>query len=256
MKTDKKKKLSTSGMSTKEKMLARKKKLESKGSGSGLIFPKEGSLRVRIKSPGDDQELGMEIVQFYIQGVGGVISPATFDEPCPFMDKYQELKQSKDDDDKELAKQLIPRRRYVIGGLVYKDDQGKEIDYEGKDKGILIPASIYQDIIDLYLDEDEAGDMTDPIDGYDIKITRSGSGKFDTTYSVRQCKNTKLDKKYIGNVDLESIVRSQIKSYDELEETLNNFLNNPSEDEEEEKPSKEAKKKDKSKKKKKYSSDI
>ena len=68
------------------------------------------------------------------------------------------------------------------------------------------------------MDEDEAGDMTDPRTGYDIKIIRSGSGKNDTTYSARACKPTKLDKKYSGNVDLESIVRSQIKDYDELEE--------------------------------------
>lgn len=101
----KKKKVSSDGLSTKEKMLARKKQLESKGNGNGLVFPKEGTLRMRIKSPGDDQELGIEIVQFYLGGnLGGVISPATFDEPCPFMEKYQELKNSKDEDDKELAK--------------------------------------------------------------------------------------------------------------------------------------------------------
>ena len=93
IKDKKKKKVSSEGLSTKEKMLARKKQLESKGNGSGLVYPKEGTLRMRIKSPGDDQELGIEIIQFYLGGnLGGVISPATFDEPCPFMEKYQELK--------------------------------------------------------------------------------------------------------------------------------------------------------------------
>lgn len=181
---------------------------------------------MRIKSPGDDQELGIEIIQFYLGGnLGGVISPATFDEPCPFMEKYQELKNSKDEDDKELAKNLVPRRRYVIGGPVYADEKGTKFDYDGKDKGVLVPRSVYQDIIDLYLDEDEAGDMTDPRTGYDIKIIRSGSGKLDTTYSARACKPTKLDKKYQGNVDLENIVRSQIKDYDELEKLLAQYLN-------------------------------
>ena len=50
-KDKKKKKLSSSGMTTKEKMLARKKALESKGNNNGLIFPKEGSTRIRLKSP-------------------------------------------------------------------------------------------------------------------------------------------------------------------------------------------------------------
>ena len=254
----KKEKKNSTGSSTREKMLARKKKLEEKGSGNGLIFPKEGTLRMRIKSPGDDQELGMEVIQFYIPGVGGVISPATFDEPCPFMEKYEELKQSKDEDDKELAKRLIPRRRYVIGGIIYKDDKGTGVDYEGQNRGVLIAGAVYQDIIDLYLDEDEAGDMTDPVTGYDIKITRSGSGKFDTTYSVRQCKPSKLDKKYRSDLDLEKIVRDQIKPYDELEEELNKFLNEAPDDEEDDAQKKNKKSStDKSKKKKKkYHSDI
>lgn len=253
MKTDKKekKKLSSSGSSTREKMLARKKQLESRGSGGGFVYPKEGTTRVRIKSQGDDKELGLEIIQFYLEGEGGVISPATFDEPCPFMEKYNELKNSKDDDDKELAKHLVPRRRYVIGGLVYEDDKGSKVGYDGQDKGVLIPRAVYQDIIDLYLDEDEAGDMTDPISGYDIKITRSGSGKFDTTYSARACKPSKLDKKYQGDVDLEGIVRNQIKSYDELEDMLNKYLKEDHQsDDEEEKPKSDKKKK------KKYKSDI
>lgn len=266
MEKKKKKKLSSGGNSTREKMLARKKQLESKGSGSGFVFPKEGTLRMRMKSPGDDQELGLEVIQFYLgKDMGGVISPASFDEPCPFMEKYQELKNSKDDDDKELAKQLIPRRKYIIGGIIYSDEKGTKVDYEGKDKGVMIPRGIYQDIIDLYLDEDEAGDMTDPNDGYDIKIIRSGSGLTDTTYSARACKPTKLDKKYQGIIDLEGIVRSQIPSYDELEEKLAKFLNEVPEDDEEDEKSKKKKKgihkdhymdDEKPKKKRKYKSDI
>lgn len=264
---EKKKKLSSEGTSTKEKMLARKKQLESKGSGNGFVYPKEGTLRMRMKSPGDDKELGIEIIQFYLgQSLGGVISPATFDEPCPFMEKYQELKNSKDEEDKELAKYLVPRRRYVIGGIIFSDEKGNKVDYDGKDKAVMIPRSVYQDIIDLYLDEDEAGDMTDPKNGYDIKIIRSGSGKTDTTYSARACKPTRLDKKYQGSIDLESLVRGQIKPYDELEEILATFLNEDPFNEDsvdEDKPKKKKKKGIKEdhymgdkKKKRKYKSDI
>nr|DAT30816.1 MAG TPA: hypothetical protein [Caudoviricetes sp.] len=268
IKDKKKKKVSSEGLSTKEKMLARKKQLESKENGSGLVYPKEGTLRMRIKSPGDDQELGIEIIQFYLGGnLGGVISPATFDEPCPFMEKYQELKNSKDEDDKELAKNLVPRRRYVIGGIIYSDEKGSKVDYEGKDKGVLVPRSVYQDIIDLYLDEDEAGDMTDPKTGYDIKVIRSGSGKLDTTYSTRACKPTKLDEKYQGTIDLDGIVRSQIKSYDELEDLLSQYLNEDHGDDDDDDKSKKKKKKgvhkdhymeddEPKKKKRKYKSDI
>ena len=166
-----------------------------------------------------------------------------------------------------LAKNLVPRRRYVIGGIIYSDEKGSKVDYEGKDKGVLVPRSVYQDIIDLYLDEDEAGDMTDPKTGYDIKVIRSGSGKLDTTYSARACKPTKLDKKYQGTIDLEEIVRSQIKSYDELEDLLSQYLNEDHGDDDDDDKSKKKKKKgvhkdhymeddEPKKKKRKYKSDI
>lgn len=246
------KKLSSSGMSTKEKMLQRKKKLAEKGTGNGFVFPKNGTTRVRLLSPGPTEELGCEVVRFYFGG-HSIYSPATFDEPCPIMEKYQELKSSKNEDDKILAKKLVPGRRYVLAALVYADEKGKELDYDSKPRCVLVPASVYQDIIELYLDEDEAGDMTDPVNGYDIKIDRTGTGQFDTSYSVRNCKPTKVDKKLLQTVDLESMVRSQIKSYEELEEELNKFLNeDPSEDDEEETNTK----KDKKKKKKKKHGDI
>lgn len=246
---DKKKKKSSEGMTTREKMQARKKAFESRANGNGFVFPKDGTTRIRIKSPGDDQELGMELITFYLGGdVKSVFSPATFGEPCPFMEKYMELKDSSDPDDKELAKKFIPKRKYVIGGIVYSDEKGKTPDYNGKDKAILIPRSVYQDIIDLYLDEDDAGDMTDPKDGYDIKIIRTGSGQYDTTYSARQCQPSKLDPKLRGNIDLEKMVREQIKPYDELEELLNKYLNESTDDEEEDEDMPKKKKKDKDKK--------
>lgn len=262
---DKKKKIKPeSSMTTRERMLERKKKLSEKNSGGGIIFPKEGTIRVRVMSQGPDKEIGLEMIQFYHPKKGGIISPATFGELCPFMEKYQELKSSKDEDDQKLAKELSPRRRYIIGVTCFQDEKGKEVDTERVCKPMLIPSSVYQDIIDLYLDEDDWGDMTDPEDGYDIKITRSGKGKNDTTYSVTACPRGKsnLSEKYIKEMDLEEVIRAQIKPYDELEEILEEFLNGSLEEDEEdedeeETPKKKSKKdKDKKDKKKKKRGDI
>lgn len=243
-------------LSTRERMLQRKKEMTSRGQGGGMIFPKEGTMRVRLMSQGSDKEIGLEVIQFYLsKDKGAIISPATFDEPCPFMEKYQELKNSGDDDDAELAKALAPRRRYIVGGTLYKDEKGKEIDTDNVCKPILIPGSVYQDIIDLYLDEDDWGDMTDPDEGYDIKITRTGKGKNNTTYTVTACPGHKaLPEKYAHEMDLEEIIKGQMKSYDELEDILQKFLNednsNEDSDDEEEKPKKKLKKKSK------YNGDI
>lgn len=246
----KKKKLSSEGSSIKEKLLARKKKLAEKGTSSAFIFPKNGTTRVRILSAGPDNEPALEVVRFYVNG-HSVFSPATFEEACPFMEEYKRLKDSKDEDDKRLAKKLVPSRRYVLGCIIFKDAKGQEMDYSGEPRLLMVPSSVYQDIIEYWLDEDEAGDMTDPKTGYDIKIERSGSGQFDTTYSVRACKPTKIDKALLKSVDLEELVKKEIKSYDELEQELNEFLNNApaaEDDDEDEKPAKKAKKEKSSKK--------
>lgn len=257
----KKKKLSSEGSSVREKMMERKKRMERKR--GGLIYPKEGTLRFRIKSAGADTEPAIEIVQFYMgKELGGIISPATFDEPCPFMEKYNELKSSDEEDDQEWAKKLVPKRKFVLPVVGYKDVKGKEVDPEKIDKGLLVSKNVYNDIIDLYLDEDDWGDMTDPINGYDLKLTRSGSGMTDTKYSVSPCPKTKLEKEYREEVDLDSIVRAQILSYDELEAKLDEFLNGKSsrnsdnDEEEDEKPKKKLKKKSSLKRNQDYDDDL
>lgn len=251
MKVLKKKKVKTGSeepvkvLSTREKMLQRKKQLESRGNSTGILYPKEGTMRVRLISQGPDKEIGLEIIQFYLGNkIGGIISPASFDEPCPFMEKYKELKDSKDESDNSLAGLLVPRRRYIVGGTCYKDEKGKEVDPERIRKPILIPSSVYQGIIDLYLDEDDWGDMTDKEEGYDIKISRTGSGKNNTVYSVNPCPGRKpLNSKYVEDMDLESIIRKGLKSYEELEDLLNEYLEGGSGmmEEEEETPRKNRK---------------
>ena len=78
--------------------------------------------------------------------------------------------------------------------------------------------------------------MTDPKNGYDIKVTRTGEGQFDTSYSVQNCKPTALDKPYRGEVPLEKMVRAQLKSYEELEEILKKFLNDSGDDDDDDEP--------------------
>lgn len=241
------------GLSTREKMLARKKALESGGNNNGITYIKPGTIRVRILPPPQDAEIGCEITQFYLKkGENPILSPATFDEPCPILEKYKELKNSDDEDDMALAKNLQPKRRYILAVSIYKDLKGKEIDPSQVGVMLQIPKTVYQDIIDLYLDEEEWGDMTDIKNGYDIKIKKEGSGQMDTTYSVTPCSKTPIDKKFVKEVDLEQEIRKLIKPYDEIEKELNKFLSgdlssskldDEEEEEEEEAPKKKVVKK-------------
>lgn len=237
--------------SLRERMAEKKRRLAEKSGGGGFILRQkdEGTIRVRILPTGDD--FSHEITTFYLDGIGSCNSPATFGEPCALLDTYNELKNSDDDYDKDMAKSLVPRQKVVIPVLWYKDAKGKEIDEENSNRLLQITGGIAQDLIDLYLDEDEWGDMTDPENGYDIKITRTGRGKNDTTYSVMACKNTPLPKKYQKTVvDLEEMVKKQIDSYEKTVEMRDKFLGYDGGDEDDDyKPKSKKAKKDAVKKK-------
>lgn len=245
------------GKTLKERLEKKRQELSERGNKGNVIFVKEGTLRVRILPVGPDKDFIKEVTHFYLGAdLKSVYSPSTFDEPCALLEAYQEFKNSKDEDDKDLAKKLVPKKAYFAAVVVYNDDKGKSINEEDSGKLIKITGGVYQDIIDLYLDEDEAGDMTDPVEGYDIKIKRTGKGQFDTEYSVMPCKPTKLDKKYAKVVDLDKLAKAEISSYEETEEKLEAFLGISKNDDgdDDDKPKKKKKKaelEDKPKKKKK-----
>ena len=159
------------------------------------------------------------------------------------MEKYEELKESDDPDDNELPKKFVPKKSYLAPVLVYQDMKGKKIDEEHSGKLVQLSNTQYQEIIDLYLDNDEWGDMTQTDDnGYDIKLSRTGTGQYDTEYGVTPFKNTICPSKYAKPVDLEAMVRNVVASYEETLSAINEFLNMGDEDAEE-KPVKRAKKK-------------
>lgn len=232
-----------------ERLKAKKSEIKSKSQRSNIIRQKEeGTMRVRVLPVGEDKEFVIEIMQMWLnKDVGSVTSPAIFGEPCAMMEAYQELKNSGDDDDKEIAKKIMPKTRYVMPVLVYSDLKGKKVDQELSGKLMQITGGLYQEIIDLYLDKDDWGDMTDPKKGYDLKITREGKSMTDTSYSVSPCKNTPLPKEWRKEVDLEAMVREEVDTYEQTVEKRDAYLGISTEDDEDEKPRTKKKKKKTSK---------
>ncbi len=221
------------GQSLKEKLKNKKDELKSRGGVGNIVFIKDGDTRrIRILNMGEENEFIKEVQQFYLgNDIKGVISPASFGEPCAIMEGYEELKNSSDSADVELAGKFPPRNKYLAFCAFYKDKQGKELDEELSPRFILLTSGLYQSIIDYYLDEDEWGDMTDPDNGYDLKVSRSGKGKMDTEYSVTTCKNTPAPKIYRKKVfDLDEEVRKIIPSYEETQRLLNKYLGLSSDD--------------------------
>lgn len=237
--------------SFKERLADKRKKMAQRGGSDKLIFLKEGTLRVRILNVGKEKDFSMEVTQFYLgPEIKGVFSPSTFGEPCALMEKYLELKESKKKADKDLAKLLVPKKKSLIPVVAFKDDRGKEVDTESIGKLVPISNGLCGQIIDYYLDEEEWGDFMDDQDGYDFKLIRTGSGKYDTEYSAKPCKNTPAPKAIAGKVfDLDALVRGIMPTYEETEEKLLEFLSgNPTADDDEEERAPRKNRRDKKKK--------
>lgn len=233
-----------------EKLQKKKQELKSKGNGGKFIFLKAGDVvRGRIIPSDGDKEFILEVEHFYLGSeIGGIISPHTFGLPCAIYEKYQELKKSKDPDDKDLAAKITFRSKYAIPLLQATSQKGG--DYETEPKFLLTSSAIYSTIIDLYLDEDEWGDMTDYKEGYDLKFSREGSGKNDTTYDVQPCKPSELPKKFRlkDGFNIEDAIKRMLPTYEETEAYINQFLGTISSDnDEEEEDDMKSRKKDKKK---------
>jgi len=238
-------------MSDKRKKLIeqRAEKLRSGGGGDFKYFLiKDGTTRFRMPRVPGDEEFCVEVMFFFLgKGIGGYISPKSFGEPCPIDELYQKLKKSSSEDDRNLSEKLKPKRRYMGPFIQFNDEKGKEPNHELGVKLALLPGSIYQDMCDIYLD-DEKGDFTDPKEGFDLKFKRSGKGQFDTSYTCLDCKPTHLPKEYRKEVfSPEEMVRALVPTYEEAEEQLEKFLNGSSDSGSgsEDKPEKKKKKKKK-----------
>lgn len=216
----------------KERLKRKKAELKAKSQQGAIFFQKaDTTIRVRILNMGEEEEFIKEVTQFYLGAdLKGVISPVTYNMPCAIMESYDELKNSEDDDDKELAGKFPPRNRYLAFCLFYKSEKGGEVDTNISPKFLLLTSGVYQEILELYLDESEWGDMTNPETGYDIKIKRVGSGKNDTEYTVSPCKNTPTPKGYHGPYNLDAEIKKILPTYEKTKELVDQFLGLDSED--------------------------
>jgi len=221
-------------LSLKEKMAKKKKELSQRGGGKSNVeyLKDEGTYRVRLLPIiNEEDEFIKEAKSFYLgKDAGSVYSPDTFGDPCALTESYNELKASDNEEDIELAKKMSPRNSYLAPVIFYKDAKGKKVDDEKGVKLLKLSKGVYSQIIDLYLDEDEWGDLTDPKKGYDIKITRTGKGLMDTEYDCKPCKNSPLLAKYKTPVDLDKMVKDLVASYDDTVEARDTFLGISSDD--------------------------
>lgn len=231
-----------------KKLKQRRQQIQESSEMSTMLFIKaDTTIRVRCLPVDENEEFGMEVIQFYLgPDIKGVLSPHTFNQPCAIYEKWVELKNSKDADDKELAGKLKPKKKYVVPVIKFSDIKGTVVDEKVGVRLLMLTQTPYQEMIDYSLDP-EHGDFTDPAEGYDFKVTRTGKGQFDTEYKAINCKPTRLPKKYNKIYNISELLQKEMPTYQETKGYLAKFMG-------EDAPSGEIKKK--KKKKKKPSSDL
>lgn len=211
-------------LSLKDRMKADRARLKEGAGNNNMIYIKDGTLRVRILNVGEENQWYVEVIQFYLPGIKGVFSPATFGEKCALMQWYEDMKTSKDEDDKALLAKIGLSRKYLVPVVVYSDDKGLKIDDSKSGKLLQLTKGLLIETMDYFLDE-EWGDFTDVTNGYDIKYSREGKGKNDTTYSSAPCKPSKLQKPWGRKpIALEEMVKKEMPTYEQTKEYLAKFL--------------------------------
>jgi hypothetical protein len=168
--------------------------------------------------------------QFYYLGEGpGILAPAQFGKPDPINDLIKQLYSTKDQNDRAMAKQLMPKTRAYAPIIV----RGEE------EKGVIVWAfnyKIHQDLLGFILDADY-GDIIDPENGYDIKVKISVSKK---TFNGRKVNDITVQcspKPSVLSKDPEQVKKWlaavpniddtwPLKSYEEIKSLLEKHLEN------------------------------
>lgn len=232
----------------KEKLRKRREDNEKGGGDANFHYLKKGITRIRVMPTSTEGgDWAIQLTTFYLgKGIGTVVSPMTFDKPCAIMEAYEKLKSSKKEKDNALAKTISPKRKWAVVCLKKTDEKGKEVDRGGA-RLALLPMDVYNNMLDLFLDDDDGGDFTDRKEGYDIKIKKTGEGQFNTEYSVIKCNQSKLPEEHRKEkYDPEEFAEKIIPSYEDTEEFIKKFLSGTSESDEDDEPKKKKKKKKRS----------
>lgn len=167
---------------------------------------------------------------YYIGDNAGLLAPNQFGKPDPINDLIRKLYSSGKPDDRVLAKKLAPKMRCYAPVIVRgEEDKGVQVWSFGK--------IVYQRMLGFFLDE-EVGDILDPSQGFDLKVTISKApGKqFNDTMVDPARRPSKLheDQKtmltWLENIpNIDDMYR--LKSTQEIEAVLNNWLNGGAADE-------------------------
>lgn len=231
--------------SLRERLIKQKAEIKSSQAGGKFFTIKEGTTRYRHLPVGAEREYAIEVIYIFLnKDLGAHICPSTWGKKSAFLEMKTKFENSKNEDDRKFAKEKLRLgKKFLSPVCKMKDENGKEVDESAGAKLLLMTPGLYQESIDLFLDTNEAGDFTDPDEGYDLKYSRTGKTLTDTEYSLRACKPTKLKKPFRGKeYDPIAMAKECTPTYEETKELMEKYLNSDLEEVEDDEPKSKKKK--------------
>lgn len=198
---------------------------EKRNSDIQLWKPGVGEYRIRIVpwSDLDDGNFAKELWFYYLEGQRATLTTEQFGQPDPIADLRKKLFSTKKDDDRNLAKTLMPKMRVYSAIIVRgQEEAGVQIWSYGK--------QTYQDMLNI-LTDDDYGDITDVEEGFDLKVNISKDPKknFNDTRITPARKSSPLTEdatlkeKWLKTPNLFDIY--QKKTPDQIKMVLESYLN-------------------------------
>jgi len=189
----------------------------------------EHTVRILSFPDNDGQPFKERWFYYNIGNNPGLLAPYQFGKDDPIQELINKLRDDGSKESYELAKKLYPKMRCYAPVVV----RGEE------DKGVMLWSfgkMVYQSLLNIMLDEDY-GDITDPIEGRDVKvICTKAPGRMWASTEVRpRGKSSKLTestteaKKMLDSIpSLDELFT--LKTYEELEKIVNDWLNGDTEE--------------------------
>ena len=222
-----------------------KKRLESlnkqsNNSGGGekknIFFkPSLGKQVIRVVPSKHNKQIPFTEMMFYY-GIGSknvIASPANWGEKDPIAEFAKQLRQTNDKENWRLAKKLDPKVRIFAPVVVRgEENEGIKLWQFGKE--------VYQDFLNMAAD-DEIGDFTDIVSGRDVKLNTVGPEVTGTPYNKTTISTSLKESSLSENKSLvEKLLNEQpdpLKvfkkyTYDEVKQSLQEWLATEESDEE------------------------
>lgn len=182
---------------------ARDRKEAVEQEGPRAFYLKPGITTVRILPPYSEKGVWYREILEYSFMVDGqrrtFTAPSQFGLPDPVAEKAEQLKQMGGEANLKAAKELQPRKRFLVNALIENAPQGVEYT-PGKVEVVKIGVKLKRQLLDL--DRDVQGgwaNITDPNNQVVLRLSRTGSG-LQTEYSVQPLPNRTNLTEYLQSI--------------------------------------------------------